>query len=367
MTQVLGRALVKSGHAVRVAGIHPNGYPAPDYEEDEGVRVWRLREPSGRFGWLRARYRLYRLISGWAKDGEIDLLESPDSNGWIAGWPRLPIPAILRSNGSHSYFRHEMGAAVNWVDFNLEKWSYGRSDAWAAVSSYTAGETARLFSLPSGPRTILYNPVSSLANAAGIETRDRNLVVFTGTLTAKKGIVSLIDAWPEVVERWPAAVLEVFGKDAGAPGGGSMPSHLQSRLPAHLASSVVFRGHVGRAELFSALSRTRVAVFPSYSEAFAIAPLEAMALGAPTISSRRGSGPELIADERDGLLVDPAEPSGIANAIVRVLQDDELAARLGRAGHERVRDAFSLEHLIPQNERFYTSVVESFRRRGTAA
>ncbi len=66
-------------------------------------------------------------------------------------------------------------------------------------------------------------------------------------------------------------------------------------------------------------------MFPSYAEAFALAPLEAMAAGCPTVYSQRGSGPELIENNRDGLLVEPDQPGEIAETIIRVLEDNNLA------------------------------------------
>ena len=63
--RILCRHLVAAGHEVRVVGAYPRDYPAPDYEEDEGVRVWRLREGAGRFGWVGAWRRQYRRVRAW--------------------------------------------------------------------------------------------------------------------------------------------------------------------------------------------------------------------------------------------------------------------------------------------------------------
>ncbi len=112
-----------------------------------------------------------------------------------------------------------------------------------------------------------------------------------------------------------------------------------------------------------ALSHARVAVYPSFAEAFAIAPLEAMAVGCPTIYSTRGSGPELITAGRDGLLIDPAREDELAAAILRVLDDDGLARSLGEAGHARVRSDFSLEDFVERNVAYYASCIERHRAR----
>src|SRR5262245_29848502 len=105
-TQIMARSLVRGGHEARVVGAYPKEYRAPAYEEDEGVRIWRMRDGSHRISKAIARFRLFSLIAGWSRRGEIDLLEAPDWEGWIAGF-RLPIPMVVRFNGTSTYFAVE--------------------------------------------------------------------------------------------------------------------------------------------------------------------------------------------------------------------------------------------------------------------
>jgi glycosyltransferase involved in cell wall biosynthesis len=119
---------------------------------------------------------------------------------------------------------------------------------------------------------------------------------------------------------------------------------------------------VPRDAIFSALQQARAAVFPSYAEAFGIAPFEAMVRGCPTIYTAREPGPELVRDGIDGLLVDPDDPGAIAGALVRLLRDDALAADLGVQGRRRVLERYSSSVLLPQNEAFFARAVADFRR-----
>lgn len=361
MTRVLGRALAAAGHEVRSIGVYPRDYPAPDYEDDQGVRVWRLRQPSARMGWMLARYRLFQAVARWARRGEIDLIEVPDWEGWAAGWPRLPVPVVVRLHGSASYFRAELGRPPHRTLFRLERASLRRADAWCSVSQYTAERTRALFQMKTGPGAILYNPVEIAERSIDVP-RSRNRIVFSGTLTAKKGVRSLLRAWPLIAERCPWAELHLIGKDGRTEEGSSMRDHLFGQLDESARGRVHFHGHLPRETLFEALATARAAVFPSYAEAFAIAPLEAMASGCPTVFTHRGSGPELIEHGVHGLLIDPDRPEEIAGAVVRLLSDDALAERLGQAGRARVASEFSLGCLAAQNIAYYQDRIRAFAR-----
>jgi glycosyltransferase involved in cell wall biosynthesis len=220
-----------------------------------------------------------------------------------------------------------------------------------------------LFRLPPAA-AIAYNPVARAA-IVNLGERSRSKVVFTGTLSAKKGIFSLIDAWPSVVARRRDAELHIYGKD-GRTEGQRTSEFLAARLPADVRQTVFFHGAVAREVVMDVLGSARVAVFPSRAEAFAFAPLEAMACGCPTIYSTRCSGPELIDHDRDGLLIDPDDRQAISSAIVRMLDDDALAGRLGAAGAAKVRSRFATELIIPEILAFYERCAANFAsRQGT--
>jgi len=365
LTRTLARALVEIGHEARAVGIYPDDYPAPDFEEDAGVRVWRLLASAGRGGWLRSRARLFQTVAAWVRTGEVDLVEVPDWEGWAAGWPDLPAPVVARLSGSAAYFAAEMNQRVRRVAYWLERASLRRADFRCSESLYTGERTRQVFGLDRAADAVIYNPVEIPAET-GSRARSRR-VVFAGTLTEKKGIYSLWRAWPIVLRARPDAELHVFGKDGAGAGGHSTREILESQLTPAVSASVRFRGHVGLEELQKELSAARVAVLPSYAEGFSLTPLHAMAGGCPTIYTRRGSGPEVIDDGDNGLLVDPDRPEEIAAAILRVLSDDALAERLSLTRRRRVVERFSPEVLIRENEAFYRNCLDRFAAKRRAA
>ena len=78
-----------------------------------------------------------------------------------------------------------------------------------------------------------------------------------------------------------------------------------------------------------------VLAYPSLSEGFGLPPLEAMACGTPVVAAAAGAVPEVVRDA--ALLVDPASPADLAEAIRQAIEDAPLRARLAALGTARVR------------------------------
>jgi len=98
-----------------------------------------------------------------------------------------------------------------------------------------------------------------------------------------------------------------------------------------LENKVRFLGRVSELELITLYSLADVFAFPSFFEGFGIPPLEAMACGAPVITSNTSSLPEVAGDA--AILVDPHDTHAIADAITRVLEDEQLREELRQKGY----------------------------------
>ncbi|WP_442508741.1 glycosyltransferase family 4 protein [Novipirellula sp. SH528] len=360
-TRNLARALVQCGHDVRIFGCYKPNQCTQAVENDHGVKVYRMPEPKGHWGWVGLRWKLYQKAKQWSQLGEIDLIEIPDWQGWGAVWPRLSVPVLCRLHGSATYFNAEAGKKTDPKTHWLERASLRRADRSASTSRYTDKRTREVFQLPGTADAILHNFVPLNQNCP-LSQRDKNTIVFAGTLTRKKGVISLIQAWPDVVTEFPNARLHLFGKDGALEDGTSMQQHLLERLGEPISRTVIFQGHQPLPVLSKALQTARAAVFPSYAEAFALAPLEAMACGCPTIYTERGSGHELMENGVHGLLIDPDNTKQISEAIKQLLRDDELAGRLGNAGWKKIEERFCPKEIVPQNEQFFRKCIEQFKR-----
>src|SRR6185312_4832206 len=121
----------------------------------------------------------------------------------------------------------------------------------------------------------------------------------------------------------------------------------RSKIPAlidrlGLAGSVQFVSGVTTERIVELYAETEVACVPSLYEGFSLPAVEAMACGVPLVGTTGGAVPEVIGqDGVTGLLVPPGDPSALAAAIGRALDDPDLRDRLGAAGRQRVLDKFT--------------------------
>jgi len=136
-------------------------------------------------------------------------------------------------------------------------------------------------------------------------------------------------------------------------------------LAGSCGGEVLFPGALSEEDLVNYLHAAAVVAFPSSerSEAFGLSILEAHACGTPVVSTQLGTGVEFVnEDGMTGLNVPPKNAPALAAAVNRLLQDRELADRLGQAARDRVFRAFSAEKIARQEYEIYQRVVEARRR-----
>ncbi len=376
--QLLAREMVLKGHRVVVAGFYDWGYGGADEFEDEGVTIYRFR----RFfasGFLEKQESLpVRIMHGimkrtglfdrdirkslvrygvfleqLIKKHNIDIVEMPDYNDYMrfaknyVSFPKLSVPVVVKLHGTHTYFNTEAGKETPEYIYRMERDILQQAAAVASVSRYTADKTAEYLNYGK-PITVLYNGIRPPAPMETDKIPGR--VIFTGSLAEKKGIYQLMKAWNIVNARLPDATLWIYGKGP--------VEKIKSLLNEQAERTVSFNGHVDRKELFRRIAEAMVAVFPSYAECFALAPMEAMACDTATIYTTRTSGPELIDEGVDGLLADPDDVEGLAEKIILLLTDKEANKRLAANGKEKVLTEFNIATVAEKHVVYYTAICK---------
>jgi N-acetyl-alpha-D-glucosaminyl L-malate synthase BshA len=123
----------------------------------------------------------------------------------------------------------------------------------------------------------------------------------------------------------------------------------------HLCDKVIFLGK--QENISELLSISDVVLIPSATESFGLVALEAMACGIPCVSTNAGGLPEVNKDGKTGFTREVGDIEGLAGAIMTILNDRELAAKMGKAGRKIALNEFSAETIIPQYLQYYEKIL----------
>ncbi len=207
--------------------------------------------------------------------------------------------------------------------------------AVVTISDFNAGHLRQV--LPGIP---VHHVPPGIQLGEPVPQRPEGSVLCVARLVPKKGVDALIEAFALLRDRFPSRRLEIIGD-------GPLAAEL-ARLAAErgIADRVAFLGSRPREDVERAFDRCSVFVLPCRiardgdRDGMPTVLLEAMARSVPVISTRVGGIPELVRHEQTGLLVAPDDPSGLARAISRLLDDPCLAQRLGINGRALVAERF---------------------------
>ncbi len=174
---------------------------------------------------------------------------------------------------------------------------------------------------------------------------DAPVIATVARLAPEKGIEYLLRALAGLRDRTPTPHLLVIGE-------GGLRAPLEAEADAlGLAASVHFLGF--RPDVPDWVAGADVFVLPSPAEPFGIALVEAMTLGKPAVAARAGGPLEIIEDGVTGLLVAPADPAALAQALRCLLDHPAQARAMGQAGRQRAAEHFSAAAMARRTEAVY--------------
>ena len=172
-----------------------------------------------------------------------------------------------------------------------------------------------------------------------------------GRLVEDKGFDVAIRAFAEVIRRIPNARL-LLGGD-----GAAKPALEQLAADLGVSSSVEFAGALNPLQVPELINRASVVVVPSrWKEPFGLVALEAALMARPVVAARIGGLPEVVEEDRTGLLVDPDDHIALAAALEYLLTDSKAADRMGEAAQMRARERFSWARCVDTYEHLYEQV-----------
>jgi glycosyltransferase involved in cell wall biosynthesis len=174
------------------------------------------------------------------------------------------------------------------------------------------------------------------------------LVGTIGRMVWQKGFEFLLHAIPEIIR-------DVHDIRFLFVGDGPLKSDL-ARLARRLKISrkVIFTDF--RSDITRVLSAIDVLVVPSILEGFPMITLEGMAMSKPIVATAIQGITEQITDGQEGILVPARNPKALSAAIVKVVQDKELASRLGLRARSTVESYFSIGRMVRETKKIYLSL-----------
>ena len=239
---------------------------------------------------------------------------------------RVPAKVVMDVHGDPAAATRLYGSprrrALAPLGDAMTRFALRRADAVRTISAYTTRlvrergvEPAATFPAFMDLDPFLAVPPAPLPEAP--------VALFVGVLERYKAIDVLAQAWRLAAPRVPAAQLRIVGR-------GTMTATVEL-LVAELPDRVEWIPRLPAVEVAGALDAATVLVLPSRSEGLGRVVVEAFCRGRGVVGSRVGGIPDLVTDGDTGLLVEPGDPRALADALVRVLGEPDLAPRLGTA------------------------------------
>jgi glycosyltransferase involved in cell wall biosynthesis len=224
-------------------------------------------------------------------------------------------------------------------------------DVWNVLQLNYGFEPERCAYIPNGVEPRFFTPRASRGG-------DSFRLLYPGTWLDQRGIFYLRDAFRNVVRQLPRVTLTIAG-----PG---VPAEQIARFfGEELAARIVVRGQVPAQDMPALYGEHDVLIFPSLMEGLPNVVLEAMASGMAVVTTATCGMPDVVEDEFNGLLIQPADAVAIERAILRLAKSEELRTRLGEAARESMR-RHTWERTGQQLECLFLRVLqnETQRRRG---
>src|SRR6184192_1772383 len=281
---------------------------------------------------------------------------------WIRTLHRIPLCVTLHSMEPLRPWKADQLGSGYLLSSWIEKTAVEAADRVIAVSRRMRDDILEHFKVDPERVVVIHNGIdpdrfrrTQAREALARRGVREPYVLFVGRITDQKGIFHLLDAAPKL----PQGVQVVLC--ASAPDTPEIEERLRRRVPRH--PNVLWFNEMAPVDVVVQLySHAAVFVCPSVYEPFGLINLEAMACETPVVASAVGGILEVVEDGKTGVLVEPAKPEALADAIRRLLEDPARARAMGRVGRLRVEAHFAWSSVAERTEQVYSDAIAEFKR-----
>jgi glycogen(starch) synthase len=172
-----------------------------------------------------------------------------------------------------------------------------------------------------------------------------------GRLVPEKGFDLALKAFALIVDRFPGLRLVIAGD-------GPERSALERQaIELRLQNVVDFTGWAGRADVPALMNRAVAVLMPSRREGLPLVALEAAQMGRPVVATRVGGLPEIVLHDQTGLVIEPDDSNGFAEAIGYLLDNPQIAISMGEAARKRIETDFGWKQHVDAYDGFYHRLI----------
>ncbi len=362
----LAKALAQKGHEVQVITLDFPG--APDYEEIQGVKVYRTATELGHPNFLTwallFNHFMEKRVAEVSRESDLDVINVHD---WLTAFAGIsfkhhrkkPLIATIhgteigRAQGLHNPDSFTIDGIEWWTTYEARKVIVTSGAMKAEIQGHFDVPQEKIEIIPNGINPKKYNAQvdrSAVRGRYGVNP-DEKLILCVGRLVPQKGIEYLIKSIPRIAARYPQARVIIVGE-------GWLRGHLErvAQSTGH-QWRITFTGWIPDQELIALLNSADVLVVPSIYEPFGIVALEGMAAGVPVVASDIGGLAEIVEHEHTGILAYSKNPDSIAWAVDRVLSDPEHSKWLVHNARETVQKTYSWEAIAMRTAEVYKEAV----------
>ena len=296
----------------------------------------------------------------------------------------LQVPLLLTTHSleTHRPWKVEQLGNGYFLSRWIENHAYNTADGIIAVSKQMKTDVIEAYGINPEKVTVIHNGIDpefykptfdvDLLLEYGIQP-DVPFVLFVGRITRQKGISQLISAAKYFNTNCQIVLC------AGAPDTleiAKETEELITKLKSERDGVILISEMLPREKIKILYSHARVFACPSLYEPFGIINLEAMACETPVVGSHVGGIPEIIVEGKTGYLI-PLEPISridfnprnpdefhkeFASKVNKLLEDEALAIKMGKAGREKVLEKFSWESIAKTTYNYYQEVISNFEK-----
>lgn len=241
---------------------------------------------------------------------------------------------------------------LDWVLARLATWTIAISEAVRSRLRPWPAAYDRCAVVPNGidlESFIPFKDPTTVRESLGVPPTAR-LIGTVGRLVRFKGHRDLLEAFARLRGSHPEIRLLIVGD------GPERDTITRGAQELGIAGNVHFAGH--REDVADLLSTMEVFILPSLAEDFGRVVIEAMAMDRPVVATAAGGVPEIVLESVTGLLVPPADPAAMAQAVSTLLADPSRAQAMGRAGRQRVEKHYNLQRHAELVEAVYDEVLQ---------